>query len=158
MKGVILAGGEGTRLREHSAGKNKHTVEVGGRPMITYPLRTLGAIGCEDVVIVTSPTGLEDIKEIVGYGTDFNVDVTYRIQKEALGTANALQQAEHDINGLFPLICGDVFLDPTPKRVHEPTLFYNEYEFGDQHTVWVPEQNALIEKPPAALGLGKKAI
>lgn len=152
MKGVILAGGEGTRLREISSGKNKHTVEVGGQPMITYPLRTLGSLGCEGVVIVTSPTGLGEIREIVGYGSQFNMDVTYAIQEQPLGTANALQQAEGSMEGVFALICGDVFIDPTPQTtIQRPTLFWNEFELGNRHTVYIPSTTEtpaeLIEKP-----------
>lgn len=168
MKGVILAGGEGTRLRKFSNGRNKHTVEVGGQPMITYPLRTLGALGCEGVVIVTSPTGLGDIREIVGDGNQFDMDVAYVIQEQPLGTANALQKAEGHIDDVFPLICGDVFIDPTPQptTTQRPTLFWNEFELGNRHTVYIPSTAEvpaeLIEKPTDEYlrerKAGKKAV
>jgi glucose-1-phosphate thymidylyltransferase len=155
MRGVLLAGGEGTRLREVTGGKNKHTVEVGGQPMITYPLETLVKLGCQDVVIVTSPTGLDDIKDIVGHGDSFGTDVTYRIQPEAKGTADALAKAE-GVSGTFPLIMGDVFMDPSPARVDKPTLFWNEFPTGHHHSVWHPETNTIIEKP--VQDIGKRAV
>lgn len=158
MKGVVLAGGEGTRLRELSGGRNKHTVEVAGSPMITYPLRTLGDIGCDDVVIVTSPEGERDISTIVGDGSEFELGVSYAVQQSPLGTADALSKVQGRVEGVFPLICGDVYLDPTPDRADRPTLFFNEYEFGDRHTVWVPETDELIEKPDPKLNLGRRAI
>jgi glucose-1-phosphate thymidylyltransferase len=166
VKGVILAGGEGTRLRhlaEQSGVSNKHAVEVGGQPMITHPLRTLGEWGCKDVVIVTSPKGENDIREIVGDGSQFEMGVEYAIQKEPLGTANALQQTEGRLDAVFPLICGDVYVDPTPQpsTTERPTLFYTNFPLGIRHTVYFPASDEtpaeLIEKPSPELMAARNA-
>lgn len=160
MKGVILAGGSGTRLRELSGGRNKQTVEVAARPMIHYPVKTLAELGCRDVVIVSSPTGVGELAQLVGDGSDFGVDTTYKIQAEPKGTADALSKAAGQIDGLFPLIMGDVFLDPTPTPVTEPTLFWNEFETGHHHSVIDIPNRTVIEKPPddVVARIGKKAV
>jgi glucose-1-phosphate thymidylyltransferase len=164
MRGVILAGGEGTRLRDMSGGRNKHVVEVGGQPMISYPLQTLAEWGCKDVVIVTSPKSLDDISQVVEDTGSSGMSVDYAIQEKPLGTANALQQAKDMVDEVFPLICGDVFIDPTPQpeTLERPTLFFTDFEFGNRHTVYVPSTSespaTLVEKPDPKLNLGNRAV
>lgn len=156
MKGVILAGGTGSRLREITNGRNKHTIQVGEKPMILYPLETLGKVGCDEVVIVTDPKDQADLGAIVGDSSRFGMNVTYTPQDKPLGTADALYRVKGQVEGVFPLIMGDVLIDPPPQPVTEPTLFWNDFELGNQHSVWVPETNQIIEKPVE--DLGRRAI
>ena len=98
MKGVILAGGTGSRLGKLTTVLNKHLVAVGNVPMIEYPLRTLTQMGIKDIVVVT---GAEHAGTVISYLTIEHpeIDFTYKIQKEAGGIAQAL--------GLVENVCKD---------------------------------------------------
>lgn len=157
MKGVILTGGRGSRLAPTTELYNKHVVHVYDRPMIHYPIKTLAAMGCEDIVIVGSPNGVGDIAETVKDGNQFGVEVEYRIQNEPNGVAGALKKAERSVKGLFAMVLGDVYLDPAPVMQPTPTLFWSEYQYANQHSVWNPETDAIIEKP-RYIELGNRAI
>lgn len=157
MKGVVLTGGNGSRLMPTTEIYNKHAVHVWDRPMIHYPLRTLAEMGLEDVVIVASPTGAGDIARTVKDGSDFGLSVEYRIQKAAIGVGNAIKQAQKSVDGNFVLMLGDCYYDPAPPLNTHPTLFWHNYEFADQHSVWSPNADAIIEKP-RVVNLGKRAI
>ncbi|MBI4034439.1 sugar nucleotidyltransferase [Candidatus Saccharibacteria bacterium] len=136
MKGVVLAGGMGKRLREISGGRNKQTVEVNGRPMIEFPLKTLGAMGCTDVTIVTSPEGYAPLKLLVDYGGQHELNVDWAIQPEPRGMGDALYQARYRVGGVFPVLCGDVYFDPAPITVIEkPLLVCHSFEGGRNHIV-----------------------
>jgi len=153
MTGVLLAGGTGTRLAELSGGMNKHAVEVSGRPMIHYPLLNLKNMGCDSVVIVTSPEGIDDLAPLVA---EIDIDVTYRIQPEPGGSAQALGYAEDAVEGVFPVLCADTYFDPKLPPATKPTLFWNDYAYGHLHSVWNPETNEIVEKP--LRDIGKRAI
>lgn len=156
MKGVLLAGGNGTRLQELSQGKNKHTVEVFGKPMIKYPLENLKAMGCDSAVIITSPEGIGDLAAILGDGSEVGLDLSYKIQPEPGGSAQALGFAEGEVKGVFPVLCGDVFFDPKLPKSDKPALFWCDYAFGHLHSVWNPETGEIVEKP--LRDIGKRAI
>lgn len=94
MKGVLLAGGEGTRMRELTGGGNKHLLPIAGAPMIVHPLRKLVAAGIEDVLIVSSPSGTAEIAATLGSGAEHGCGLTYRVQDRAGGIAEALGLAE----------------------------------------------------------------
>lgn len=93
MKGVILAGGKGTRLLPATRVLNKHMVPILNRPMITYPLETLVALGVSDIMIVSGGDHIGSIAEFLGDGSLFAVSLTYRVQREAGGIAQALDLA-----------------------------------------------------------------
>lgn len=156
---VILTGGNGSRLSPTTELYNKHAVHVYDRPMIHYPVRTLAAMGCEDVTIVVSPKGAGDVAESIKDGSDFGINVNYRVQKEPLGVGNAIKQAQPDVArcSSFVLMLGDCYYDPAPPLRHEPTLFWNNYEWANQHSVWNPEANVIIEKP-RGIDLGRRAV
>jgi glucose-1-phosphate thymidylyltransferase len=153
MRGVILAGGEGTRLQGLTNGHNKHSYEVSGKPMILYPLDNLKAMGCDSAVIVTNEKGMEDLPPIVA---NHDLEVSFRVQKVAAGAADALSHAEDLVSGVFPVLCGDVYFDPKLPKSEVPTLFWCDYAFGHLHSVWNPETGEIIEKP--LKDIGKKAI
>lgn len=157
MKGVILTGGNGSRLQPTTEMYNKHVVHVFDKPMIHYPVRTLAEMGLQDVIIVASPTGIGDIARTIKDGSGFGVNVEYRIQKAAIGVGNAIKQAQKSVDGSFVLMLGDCYYDPAPPLRTEATLFWHDYEFANQHSVWNPESNAIIEKP-RAVDLGRRAV
>ncbi|MBI4015727.1 MAG: NTP transferase domain-containing protein [Candidatus Aenigmarchaeota archaeon] len=108
MKGVILAGGEGTRLRPLTLVTNKHLLPVFDRPMIIHPLETLKSIGANDICIITGGEYMADFMRFLGSGSDLGVNLTYKIQDGALGIAHALLQTENfSNNGKIITILGD---------------------------------------------------
>ncbi|OGC04326.1 spore coat protein [candidate division WOR-1 bacterium RIFOXYA12_FULL_43_27] len=99
MKGVILAGGTGSRLRPLTKVTNKHLLPVGRKPMIFHPIEKLVAAGITKILIVTGVEHMGDIVTLLGSGKDFNCKFTYKVQDEAGGIAQALALAEE--------FCGD---------------------------------------------------
>lgn len=94
MKGIILAGGTGSRLYPLTKVTNKHLLPVYDRPMIYYPLQTLLTAGITDIMIVSGRGHAGHFLELLGSGADFNARFTYEIQDEAGGIAQALALAE----------------------------------------------------------------
>ena len=99
MKGVILAGGTGSRLYPLTKVTNKHLLPVGNQPMIYYPVKKLVDAGIEDILIVTGVEHMGDVVALLGSGKDFNCKFTYRVQDEAGGIAQALLLSEHFSQG-----------------------------------------------------------
>src|SRR3989338_4865722 len=95
MKGVILAGGTGSRLNPLTKATNKHLLPVYNKPMIYYPLQTLKDAGITDIMIVTGRNHAGDIFRLMGSGKDFGVHFTYRVQDEPGGIPQAISLAEH---------------------------------------------------------------
>jgi len=109
MKGIILAGGCGTRLNPLTLTVTKHLLPVYNKPMIYYPMKTLADAGIKDVMVVV---GHEASWQIVGYlkdGFEFRLNsLYYAYQKEPLGIANALSLTEKFVNGdRMTVILGD---------------------------------------------------
>lgn len=94
MKGVILAGGRGTRLYPLTRATNKHLLPVGREPMLYHPIRQLVAAGIEDILVVTSTDHMGDVVRCLGSGADFACSLTYKVQETAGGIAHALALAE----------------------------------------------------------------
>lgn len=94
MKGVILAGGKGTRLHPLTKVTNKHLLPVGKEPMIFNPVKQLVSAGIEDIMVVTSKEHMGEIVRLLGSGRDLGCDFTFKVQEEALGIADALLLAE----------------------------------------------------------------
>lgn len=99
MKGVILAGGNGTRLRPLTYVTNKHLLPVYHKPMIYYPLETLAACGTADVLIVSGKEHAGHFLNLLGSGKEFGVRLSYEVQEEAGGIAQALALAEDFAGG-----------------------------------------------------------
>jgi glucose-1-phosphate thymidylyltransferase len=99
MKGVILAGGTGSRLHPLTKVTNKHLLPVYDEPMIYYPLKTLIDAGIKDILVVSGKGHVGHFLELLGSGSDFGVRLSYEIQKEAGGIAQALGLAEHFVDG-----------------------------------------------------------
>ncbi|MFC2078671.1 sugar phosphate nucleotidyltransferase [Candidatus Bipolaricaulota bacterium] len=94
MKGVILAGGKGTRLYPLTKVTNKHLLPVGSEPMIYNPIKQLISADIRDILIVTSTEHMGDVVALLGSGAEFGVQFTYRVQEDAGGIAQALGLAE----------------------------------------------------------------
>lgn len=90
MKGIILAGGKGTRLLPLTAITNKHLLPIYNKPMVLYPLETLLACGISDILIVTGPHYEEHFIKLLKHGEDLGARISYAIQEEASGIAHAL--------------------------------------------------------------------
>jgi len=93
-RGVILAGGKGTRLGELTKVTNKHLLPVGPYPMVYHPLKKIVGAGIRDVLLVSGTEHMGDFVELLGSGKDHNCALTYRVQDEAGGIAQALGLAE----------------------------------------------------------------
>jgi len=98
MKGVILAGGKGTRMLPLTKVTNKHLLPVYDKPMIYYPLQTLIDAGIKEILIISSPGELGHFVNLLGSGKEFGVKLSYEIQSEAGGIAQALGLAENFVN------------------------------------------------------------
>lgn len=103
MKGIILAGGLGTRLNPLTEITNKHLLPVGKEPMIWHPVRQMVLSGLKEILIITSTHHMGDIVNSLGSGKRFGCQFTYRVQEEAGGIAHALALGERFAEGL-PII------------------------------------------------------
>jgi glucose-1-phosphate thymidylyltransferase len=111
MKGLLLAGGSGSRLFPLTLVTNKHLLPVYDRPMIYYPLETLRAMGCREVMVVVGGRSVGDVLELLHDGSDVGLELTYRYQRGALGIAHAIGLAR-DFAGDDPVavVLGDNIL------------------------------------------------
>ena len=159
LKGVVLAGGTGSRLLPLTKVTNKHLLPVGREPMIFHPLRKLTGAGITRILVVTGTEHMGAIVQLLGSGRDFGCEFTYRVQDEAGGIAQALALAK-DFTGdsRFVVILGDnIFEDELApfvesfrrqpdgarvllKEVPDPTRFGVPTIEGDRIT-------AITEKP-----------
>jgi glucose-1-phosphate thymidylyltransferase len=98
-RGVILAGGKGTRLGELTRVTNKHLLPVGAVPMVYHPLRKLVAAGIRDILLVSGTEHMGDFVELLGSGRAHECSLTYRVQDEAGGIAQALGLGADFCNG-----------------------------------------------------------
>lgn len=122
MKGVVLAGGLGTRLLPLTKITNKHLLPVYNRPMIYYPLNTLITGGIDDIIIVTGGNNAGDFMRLLGNGTEFGLKhINYTYQEGHGGIAAALALAEHFADGeKIVVILGDnIFEDNIGSAVKE---------------------------------------
>jgi glucose-1-phosphate thymidylyltransferase len=95
MKGIVLAGGTGSRLYPLTKVTNKHLLPVGFKPMIFYPIEKLTSAGIEEILIVTGTEHMGDVVNLLGSGSEFGCRFTYKVQDEAGGIAQALSLAEN---------------------------------------------------------------
>jgi glucose-1-phosphate thymidylyltransferase len=111
MKGVILAGGIGTRLHPLTKVTNKHLLPVGKEPMIYNPVKQLTSAGIKDILVVTSKEHMGDIVGLLGSGSELGCNLTFKVQEKPLGIAHALSLAEGFSNGeRIVVVLGDNIL------------------------------------------------
>jgi len=108
LKGVILAGGTGSRLKPLTSVTNKHLLPIFNKPMIFYPIEALKSAGITDIMVVTGTHHAGAIFQLLGSGKNFGVKFTYRVQDEAGGIPSAISLAEDFVgNSKFVSINGD---------------------------------------------------
>jgi glucose-1-phosphate thymidylyltransferase len=126
LKGVVLAGGSGSRLFPLTLVTNKHLLPVYDRPMIYYPLAALREMGCEEVMVVVGGRSVGDILELLHDGSDIGLSLTYRYQRGALGIAHAIGLArEFAGEDAIAIVLGDNILRGSLKP------FANEFVAGN---------------------------
>ena len=123
LKGVILAGGLGTRLHTLTKVTSKHLLPVGNEPMVFHSVKQLTTAGVTDILIVTNPQYVGDFVNALGSGKDFGCEFTYRVQEEAKGIAHALALAEGFANnGSIAVLLGDNIFETSIRHAAEDFL------------------------------------
>jgi glucose-1-phosphate thymidylyltransferase len=117
MKGIVLAGGTGSRLYPLTKVTNKHLLPVGNKPMIYYPIEKLTGAGIEEILIVTGTEHMGDVVNLLGSGKEFGCRFTYKVQDEAGGIAQALGLARNFVgNDSMTVILGDNIFESDLNR------------------------------------------
>ncbi|MFA5695889.1 MAG: sugar phosphate nucleotidyltransferase [Bacilli bacterium] len=156
MKGLILAGGKGTRLLPATRVMNKHMVPILNTPMIVYPLETLKHFGIKDIMIVSGGDHIGGIADFLGDGSEFGISLTYRVQKEAGGIAQALALAKDFSNGeRIAVILGDNIFDNNFSSEdwtgkNDVCLYIKEVENASRFGVFLQDDSGggtIVEKP-----------
>jgi len=160
LKGLILSGGKGTRLRPITHTSAKQLVPVANKPVLFYGIEAMAAAGIRDVGIVIAPETGDEIREAVGDGERFGVAVTYIEQDEPLGLAHAALTAEPFLgDSPFVMYLGDNLLQGGIEelvaafREHEPDALILLTPVADPENYGVAELRdgavvRLVEKPP----------
>ncbi len=118
MKGIILAGGLGTRLLPLTRITNKHLLPIYNKPMIFYPIETLTNAGIDEIMVVTGGSFAGDFLQLLGNGREFGLkEIRYAYQQGEGGIADALKLAEHFAEGeKFAVILGDNILEKSIRN------------------------------------------
>lgn len=161
MKGIILAGGTGSRLHPITFATCKQLLPVYDKPMIYYPLSTLMLAGIRDIMIITTPHDMDQFQRLLGDGSQFGVHFEYRAQPSPDGLAQAFIIGEDWLNGapcalalgdnlIFADHIGDL-LQKAAKRQHGATIFAYQVRDPERYGVVSFDNEGkainLVEKP-----------
>lgn len=164
MKGVVLAGGKGTRLSPLTFTCNKHLLMVGKDPMIYNPIKQLVSAGINDILIISSGEHIEDIRKLVGDGSKLYCKANYKEQAEPKGIAHALLLAEEFAQGeLIAVFLGDNITTHSIKPYAEEfkrqgigaKVLLKEVQDPSRYGIAIMEKNritAIAEKPSTYMG------
>lgn len=122
LKAIILSAGEGSRMRPLTLTKPKTMLPVAGKPIIQYNIESLRDNGITDILLIVRYKE-EIVRNYFGDGSDFGVNISYKTQKDFLGTANAISYGEDFIDDSIIVLNGDIILDD--KIIHEIIKKYN---------------------------------
>ena len=146
-KGIILAGGNGSRLYPITKAISKQLIPVYDKPMIYYPLSTLMLTGIKDILIITSPRDRDSFRELLGNGSQLGIDIKYKIQEKPEGIAQAFLIAEEFIkDSNVTLILGDNLFhgDFLVNRLQK-NYFLNEGASIFAYSVSDPQRYGVVE-------------
>ena len=139
MKGIILAGGSGTRLYPITKAISKQLVPIYDKPMIYYPLSTLMSAGIREVMVITTPHDQDQFKKLLGDGSDWGIDLSYAVQASPRGLADAyIIGADFIGNDKVAMILGDNIFHGTDidKQLKEYTNIEGAVGFAAQAHRW----------------------
>jgi glucose-1-phosphate thymidylyltransferase len=146
VRGIILAGGTGSRLHPITLGASKQLMPVYDKPMIYYPLSTLMLAGIRDILVITTPGDADGFKRLLGDGSRFGISITYAVQRQPNGLAQAfLLGADHIGSDSVALVLGDnLFYGPgLGNQLHR----FEDVDGGAVFAYWVsdPTSYGVIE-------------
>ena len=154
MKGIILAGGTGSRLWPITKGMSKQLLPVYDKPMIHYPLATLMAAGLREVLIITTPEDSETFSRLLGDGSAWGMKIEYAVQPKPEGLAQAFIIAEHFLAGdSAGLILGDnLFYGPSlGRKLADQTSVVGGHVFA--YEVANPSEYGVVEFGPDGIAI-----
>ena len=156
MKGIILAGGTGTRLKALTKVTNKHLLPIYDKPMIYFPINTLKSVDIDSILVVTDKRRTSDFLLLLGSGSDFGVRFTYALQESAKGIADALNKAKDFVyTDDMTVVLGDNIIFGNVKELREPLrkscrIFLKEVEDPERFGIAYIENGKItkiVEKP-----------
>jgi len=160
MKGIILAGGSGTRLYPITKGVSKQLLPVYDKPMIYYPLSVLMLAGIKDILVITSPEDQDNFIRILGDGSEFGIKISYKVQPSSDGLAQAFIIGEDFIgNDRVCLVLGDnIFWGQGFTSILKKVVSQNNGATIFGYQVKDPEHFGVVEfdKNQKAIGLEEK--
>ena len=148
MKGIVLAGGNGTRLHPLTKVISKQLLPIYDQPMIHYPIATLKNLHVTDIAIITKPEDRAMFEKQLGDGSDFDLNFTFLIQREPKGLPEAFIIAEEFIgDDNICLILGDNVFIGEPSVIGTNQVFGYNVNNPEQYGVFDFENHKVVEKP-----------